>query len=347
MSGAHIGHAIFRRVLAMWMHRGIPSYILLPFSWLFQLLSIGRYCWYRYIKGQAHFCVPIIIIGNLSLGGTGKTPLVAWVANALSRLGYSPGIAMRGYGSFLKSDEVLKVKASSLAAIVGDEPLLLARKVGVPVVIGRNRPQAISYLLTHFPKVDVIICDDGLQHYALSRDIEIAVIDGHRRLGNGFCLPAGPLRESPRRLKKVDFVVTNGQPKKDEWEMSTSLGQTIYAVKLNHSQPLNNFVGKTVRAVAGIGHPDRFFNMLRSKGINIIEHRFPDHYPYCEKDLQFGDNIPILMTEKDAVKCQQFAPQHAWCVPLDVVLSQKFTERLIQRIESGQKTVRHTGLSDL
>lgn len=332
-------------VLACWHRKSFFAYLLLPFSWLFQLLSYLRRCYYRRIQ-KARFKAAVIIVGNISVGGTGKTPLVGWLAEFLLNQGFKPGIVMHGYGT--KERKLIEVTAASDVKEVGDEALLLAKKSGCPMVAGRNRPQAVNSLLSAFPDVDIVICDDGLQHYALDRDIEIAVIDGQRRLGNGFCLPAGPLRESPKRLKEVDFVVTNGKALKGEWQMTTALSLTIHqVVNPQNNGSLEDFVGKTVHAVAGIGHPERFFSMLRSKGINIIEHRFEDHHAFNVEDLDFSDSLPILMTEKDAVKCQRFAPLKAWFVPLVVNISEEFSNILLRRIHSGQKIARYSSLPHL
>lgn len=330
-------------VLAFWHRKNLFTYVLVPFSWLFQLLCKVRR-WY-YLHRQQNFRVPIIIVGNISLGGTGKTPLVGWLANYLLSQGLRPGIVMRGYGGQGKS---IEVNPLSDVKVVGDEALLLARNCGCPVVVGRNRPEAVEILLNHFPQVDIVISDDGLQHYALARDLEIAVIDGRRRFGNGYCLPAGPLRESSRRLKEIDFVVTNGKACNNEWEMTTKLSANAYQV----AQPqqvcsLDDFSGKTVHAVAGIGHPERFFLMLQAKGIHVIKHSFEDHYFFKESDLCFSDNLPILMTEKDAVKCLSFAPLQAWFVPLEVNMPEAFSNLLLRRINSGQKIAGHSSLPHL
>lgn len=331
-------------VLSFWHRKSIFTYVLLPFSWLFQLICIVRR-WYYSRNRQQDFQVPIIIVGNISLGGTGKTPLVGWLVHFLQNQGFNPGIVMRGYGG---QGKLIAVNSLSDAKVVGDEALLLVRKCNCPIVIGRDRTQAVKTLLAQSPQVDLVICDDGLQHYALERDLEIAVIDGKRRFGNGYCLPAGPLRESPQRLKQVDFVVTNGEPHKDEWEMTTALSSKAYRVSQSeHGRSLDDFRGQTVHAVAGIGNPERFFLMLQAKGINIIKHCFDDHHFFSGSDLRFQDNLPILMTEKDAVKCSSFAPSEAWFIPLEVHMPEAFSILLLRRINSGQKIAGHSGLPHL
>jgi tetraacyldisaccharide 4'-kinase len=285
-------------------------------------------------------------VGNISLGGTGKTPLVGWIANKLIEAGYHPGIVMHGYGA--QSAHIRSVTQQSLPEEVGDEALVLARSCHCPIVAGRNRNQAVHHLLSLHKEVNMVICDDGLQHYALARDIEIAVIDGMRRFGNGFCLPAGPLRESPSRLQEVDFVVSHLAAKENEWEMRTTLSQTVHQVCAPAAvNSLSLFSAQTVHALAGIGNPERFFSMLEQQGIKIIRHIFDDHYSFQAKDLQFQDGLPLLMTEKDAVKCRLIAPSNAWFVPLEVNLPEEFFNALLRRIESGQKITRHSRLSDL
>ena len=313
------------------------QYGLLPLSWIFQILSRLRYGYY-YLKGPTRLPVPVIIVGNISVGGTGKTPLVATIAHFLKKHGWEPGIVTRGVGGNIPAHVVTLVTPISCARQVGDEAVLLARQTDCPVSIGRNRPQAGAYLLQYFPEVNILLCDDGLQHYALARDLEIAVIEGQRRLGNGWCLPAGPLRENPRRLKKVDFIVTNNGPTLEkEWPMQVKLGEWLYQVDYpEQKKPLQQLAGKKVHAVAAIGYPEKFFTMLRNRGIDVIEHAFEDHYQFLEKDLTFDDDLPIVMTEKDAVKCHMLLPK-GWYIPLEVTLSPFFMSNLLRRIQNGQK----------
>ncbi|MFI4938126.1 MAG: tetraacyldisaccharide 4'-kinase [Candidatus Berkiellales bacterium] len=338
------------RWLNFWQRKSWLTILLLPLAWLFQLATRLRYEWHVTVKGQAHFNIPIIMVGNISLGGTGKTPLVAWLQDHLSQQGFTPGIVMRGFKG-KNGSAVMNVTPQHTAECVGDEALMLVRKCQCPLVIGKNRVRAVQYLLEHFPQVDVVISDDGLQHYALGRDVEIAVIDGTRRLGNGYCLPAGMLREAPSRLKQVDFVVVNGEVAHHEWKMTTRLSETIYNVaNPPQTKKLQEFSGKTVHAIAGIGNPARFFSMLTDHGIHIIEHAFADHYAFNANDLHFQDDLPILMTEKDAVKCAQFSAgplkDSLWAVPLTVSLPEEFGYLLLRRIH-GQKITRYSRLPDL
>lgn len=325
-------------VLKFWYRKSLAAYVLAPLSWIFQLACRVRYYFYRYCKTQQTFPVPVIVVGNLTVGGTGKTPLVSWIINMLKENGFTPGIVMRGYGSSLKNDEFEIVAMQSLAVAVGDEPLMLRQKADCPLVIGKNRPEAVRALLKAFPQVNIVVCDDGLQHYALARDIEIAVIDGKLRLGNGFCLPVGPLRESKQRLKSVDFIVANGNAMPGEWVMGTQLGPLAHRVNNNDmTQAVEDWQGQTVHAVAGVGNPERFFSALRAKGINVIAHPFPDHYAFKKEDITFNDDLIVVMTEKDAVKCRAFASKRVFCIPLEVKLQDEFKDLLLRKIQSGQK----------
>lgn len=276
--------------------------------------------------------VPVVVIGNLMVGGTGKTPLTAWLATALKQTGFKPGILTRGYGS--GSRRAQQVTSESIAAQVGDEPLMLACQVNVPVVLAPRRAEGAKLLESL--GVEIILCDDGLQHYGLARDLEIAVFDGVRGLGNGHLLPAGPLRESLQRLDSVDFVVFNGvgdalaQTPKLHMQLRPLPARAL--IDQNLSRDLESFRGQTVHAVAAIGHPERFFTTLRLAGLSIIEHPFPDHAPLIPEDFNFGDTKLILMTAKDAVKCKAFADSRMWQVPVAVQLVPNFGQDLLDRI---------------
>lgn len=274
--------------------------------------------------------VPVVVIGNLSVGGTGKTPLTIAVAEALRRRGYTPGVASRGYGGTQKQPVLLGLSPDP--AVVGDEPCLIHAS-GVPVAVGRKRPQAAKLLIE--AGCDVIIADDGLQHYALARNIELCVIDGVRRFGNSRLLPAGPLREPLSRLQQVDFRICNGgvlAPGDVPMQLQGALARALVndAVK-----PLADFAGQTVHAVAAIGHPQRFFASLRSQGMQVIEHAFPDHHAFVPADLAFADGRPVLMTEKDAVKCLAFAQPHWWMVPVRAILPAAFFNELASRLRTS------------
>jgi tetraacyldisaccharide 4'-kinase len=278
--------------------------------------------------------MPVIVVGNISVGGTGKTPLVIVLVEALRARGLRPGVISRGYGRSADAAELLD--ASSTAQRVGDEPLLI-HAAGIPVAVGRDRVAAGRLLLERYG-CDVIVADDGLQHLALFRDVEICVVDGMRRFGNGRLLPAGPLREPRARLDWVDFRVCNGgQPSAGEVPMQL-VGDT--AVSLSDPRthkPLSEFAGGRVHAVAGIGNPARFFAALRTAGIETIEHPFADHHPFVADDLVFGEDLPVLMTQKDAVKCAAFAPPGCWQVPVRAILPEAFFDEVCRRIVDFRK----------
>lgn len=281
-------------------------FFLIPFSWLFRVIIFFRR--WIYSRFATRLPIPVIVVGNITIGGTGKTPFVIWLAEYLKQQGHTPGIISRGYGSRAPYYPY-EVSPDENPPFSGDEPLLLARHTNAPVVISPNRVAAAEKLISQYPKTTIIISDDGLQHYALARDVEIVILDGERRLGNGYCLPAGPLREPASRLKTVDFVIVNGE------NMRLIPGDLCSIQNSRQTQPISAFQNKTIHAVAGIGNPQRFFNMLRELGLTIIEHPFPDHHIFSFQDLDFGIDAIIVMTEKDAVKCQNFNLQ-AWYLPV-------------------------------
>jgi tetraacyldisaccharide 4'-kinase len=273
--------------------------------------------------------VPVVVIGNLSVGGTGKTPLTIGLVEFLVERGWHPGVVSRGYGGRQHLPELLGEVPDPVE--VGDEPCLIRRRTGVPVAVGRDRPAAARLLVE--AGVDVILADDGLQHYRLQRDVEICVIDGIRRFGNGLLLPAGPLREPLSRLDRVDFRICNGGlPHADEVLMRLYGDRAFNLVDPGEGRPLPAFAGRRVHAVAGIGHPQRFFDSLRAQRLEVVEHAFADHHAYTPDELDFGDELPLLMTEKDAVKCAAFAAAHWWQVPVRAVLPDVFLESLEARL---------------
>lgn len=268
---------------------------------------------------------PVVVVGNLTVGGTGKTPLVCWLAGQLIELGFRPGVVTRGYGGSSRAARL--VQASDNADKVGDEAVLLARRSRVPVASGRNRPAAAQLLIN--AGCDVIVSDDGLQHYALQRDCEIVVIDGDRGFGNGRLLPAGPLRETPARLQRADAIVVNGGDAGRAGALRMRLLATsAVAMKYGTSKPLREFSGQPVHAIAAIGNPQRFFAMLRAIGINAVEHPLPDHAKLGIDDISFADDLAVLMTEKDAVKCREIAGPHHWYVPVSVAFAAGDAEKL-------------------
>jgi len=279
--------------------------------------------------------IPVVAIGNLTVGGSGKTPLAIHVAELLQAKGWSPAIVSRGYGGTVRAPRA--VSLASDPAEVGDEPVLMARRAGCPVWVGADRAAVAVRLRDEHPDCDVIVLDDGLQHYGLRRDLEIAVVDA-RAFGNGFMLPAGPLREPRTRLWSVDAVVAHGTHAVQGYAMRLEGDEAHRATDARERRKLQSFAGERVHAVAGIGDPNRFFLHLSTFGVKLVPHPFPDHHPFRERDLEFGDGAPVLMTEKDAVKCKRFArPQH-WVLPVRAVPDPAFDEWLVRRLgEFGRR----------
>lgn len=315
----------------------LVAVLLWPLSLLFGAATRMRRWLYRQgLLRSEGVEAPVIVVGNISVGGTGKTPLVVRLVELLREAGYQPGVVSRGYGG-QSTQWPRHVVADSDPRQVGDESVLLARRCRCPVVVDPDRVAAARALLATYD-CNVILSDDGLQHYRLRRDIEIAVVDGFRRLGNRACLPAGPLREPPSRLREVDFVVGNGVARDAEYIMSLQGDTALNLADPWVSSALAGFRRGTVHAVAGIGDPRRFFDHLRHARLRIIEHSFPDHHPYRPEDLRFQPDLPVLMTEKDAVKCRSFALDEAWYVPVDARLDPEFEEQLLKRLAAVAMT---------
>lgn len=276
--------------------------------------------------------VPVIVVGNITVGGTGKTPLILWLIEHCRARGLKVGVVSRGYGG-QPPQWPWRVRAGDDAAVVGDEPSLLVRRTGVPVVIDPQRPRAIELLCAQ-EQPDLILCDDGLQHYRMQRDLELVLIDAARGLGNGRCLPAGPLREPAQRLESVDAVLVNGA-RDDSPQGYAMYLQPVELVQVTTGQsaPLEHFAaGQAMHAIAGIGNPQRFFNTLAELGWQPQGHAFADHAQFGPDDLQFNDGLPLLMTEKDAVKCRSFAPAHAWYLKVAARPSPAFVDWLDVRL---------------
>ena len=299
-----------------WEKRTALRFLLIPASWLYRLLAAARRGCYKVgLIRVTRVPAPVVVVGNVSVGGTGKTPLVLWLSKFLTEQGFRPGIVLRGYGGH-QTDTAVIAGPGSDPAVVGDEALLLARNSSCPVFVSRNRALAAQILVRDYD-CNVILSDDGLQHYAMARDVEIAVIDGDRRFGNGYQLPAGPLRESPKRLLAVDICVVNGRPHTGEVGMQV-VGLAFRQVTAPETQlETGAFRGQRVHAVAGIGYPHRFFSNLRDLGIEAKEHPFPDHYQFTARDIEFNDDWVVIMTEKDAVKCEQLADQRHWYLAVE------------------------------
>lgn len=312
---------------------GSPAWWTLPLAGLYGCVTgvrrrLYRNGWLRSVR----LPVPVIVVGNIVAGGAGKTPLVIALVDALRERGFNPGVVSRGYGGDARGPQLLAMQPDP--AVVGDEPALIRGRTGASVAIGADRAAASRLLLG--TGADVIVSDDGLQHYALGRDVEICVVDGERRFGNERLLPAGPLREPLSRLLSVDFVVCNGgEPGVGEVPMRLLLTDAVGMIDPSVRQPLATFAGQHVHAVAGIGNPRRFFDSLRAHRIEAIEHPFPDHHRFVETDLDFGDDAPVLMTGKDSVKCVAFARGNWWAIPVAAQLPTTFFDAVAGRIANS------------
>lgn len=323
-----------------WLRRGLLAWSLLPLALLFRLLAALRRLLFRagLLKSE-RLPVPVVVVGNIFIGGTGKTPLTIWLVHALRAAGLTPGVISRGHGGKESAPRAVTLESDPLE--VGDEPLLIAARAGCPVVVGRRRAQAGRALLGLHPEVDVLVADDGLQHYALARDVEILLFDG-RGVGNGWTLPAGPLREPPARRR--DFTVVNapeippalaravqGQP----YRMQLAGGLAEPLARPGAPVPLSSLAGRRIAAAAGIGNPGRFFAMLRSHGLAFTELPLPDHHDFLDQPFAGLDADVILITEKDAVKCRQLDnlkdDPRLWVVPVTAQLDPALAEQIVEK----------------
>lgn len=320
----------------IWYGQAPVPLVLRALAGVYALALVFRRRLYQWgLKRTDHLPVPVLVVGNITVGGTGKTPLTAWLATELVRRGWRPGIVSRGYGGSERATVVLPLDADP--GRFGDEPVFLMRAANCPVAIGRRRADAARLLLAR-SACDVILCDDGLQHWSLGRDIEVLVVDGDRRFGNGLLLPAGPLREPTSRAARADFVVVNGTPASpEELPMHVAANRLVAINDLTHALPIESFRGRAVHAVAGIGHPERFFRMLSGLGLEVVAHAFPDHHRYRREDFRFDRPLPIVMTEKDAVKCACFGLPEAYMVPIEVALPDGFADQLHKRLREAQR----------
>ena len=318
-------------VVDSWYNKSFWLYLLYPFSILFSYLTSRRRRKFLKNKTESFSAkIPIIVVGNLTIGGTGKTPLVKYIASELIKRGYKPGIVSRGYGGKFK--ETLKVDSNTSVKQTGDEAQILS-KLNIPFYIDKNRVRAVEKIIENHD-CDVIISDDGLQHYKMKRDIEIAVIDGKRRFGNKLTFPAGPLRESIKRLSTVDFVVNNSGPtEENEFLMSISPSEFVH-LKSGKSYGVEDWpMHNQVHAVAGLGNPGRFFDLLDKLGFDIVRHPYPDHHNFDSSDLFYLDHLPIIMTEKDASKCKDFDNNKIWYLKIDADVNNKFIDQLQSKLE--------------
>ncbi|MGC3871976.1 tetraacyldisaccharide 4'-kinase [Halomonas sp. GXIMD04776] len=316
--------------------------VLIPLEWLYKSIVVRRRRAYMSGRKRAQrLPVPVIVVGNITLGGTGKSPLVAWLGRWLSEQGRRPGIVSRGYGG--KAPHYpFQVGVEASVDQSGDEPLMLAQQTGLPVVVDPDRPRGAWALVE--AGCDIVIADDGLQHLALGRDLELVVVDGQRGFGNARCLPAGPLREPLSRLGEVDAVIVNGEPAK-------TLPQPGYRMQLRpmHWRHLMDGVcypiekppfSSSVHALAGIGHPSRFFTTLETLGLDIEKHPLADHHHFSAGDLRFDDELPVVMTAKDAVKCRPFAHRNCWVLDVEAHPESAFIDWLQTRLETLQSATR-------
>ncbi len=354
------------RLQSLW-YRPAPPRPLRLLALIFGLLVRVRRALYAHGWLRAgHLARPAVVVGNINVGGSGKTPMVIWLVAQLRSAGLAPGVVLRGYGGTASRGSVpRRVDADSDPAVVGDEALLLRERTGVPVVVCRNRVRAARALIDQ--GVDVIVSDDGLQHFALARNFEIAVVDGNLGLGNGYLLPAGPLREPRERLEHVDAVVINGEGA--FWTTASAnagpgarrggggrepgvasgrpftmrvAGERLWRLdRAGGPVALASFAGQRVHAVAGIGHPPRFFAQLRLAGLEPIEHPFPDHHRFRPDELQFGDDLPVLMTEKDAVKCRAFGGDNCWYLPISASFGPAESAALLGRLRRSLESHSH------
>jgi tetraacyldisaccharide 4'-kinase len=325
----------------VWRRRGLPAWLLLPVALLFGLLvRLRRWLYLAGWRKSVRLPVPVLVIGNIFIGGTGKTPLAIWLAHQLRAAGYRPGVVSRGYGARLDAPRL--VDASATPAQVGDEPLLIAQHTGCPMAVGRDRAAAGRALLAAHPEVNVVLLDDGLQHYALARDLEIMLFDG-RGAGNGWMLPAGPLREPLSRRR--DVTVVNGTPgapgiPSDAIRMDLR-GQ--WAVQLSRPELRVSLEELAARlppprlvAAAGIGNPERFFTMLEAAGLRFSRMPLPDHYAFHDNPFAGIVADVILITEKDAVKCRHSDilrnDARLWFVPVEAVIDAALVDYIVEKL---------------
>jgi tetraacyldisaccharide 4'-kinase len=322
------------RLTAAWYHGHRALTLLRPLEWLYRRVVQGKRLAFLAGEGDIYRApVPVLVVGNVTVGGTGKTPMILWLIEHCRARGLRVGVVSRGYGA-TPPQLPWRVRADDPASHAGDEPLLIVQRSGVPLVIDPQRARAVQALLEQEP-LDLILSDDGLQHYRLARDIELVLIDAARGLGNRRCLPAGPLREPAERLSEVDAVLRNGAAEDDEEGYALQLRPTALVnllsgerVGLEHFAP-----GQQVHAVAGIGNPQRFFNTLEALNWRPIAHPFADHASYSPEALQFSPPLPLLMTEKDAVKCRAFAAADWWYLAVDAAPSPAFVAWFDERLD--------------
>lgn len=332
----------------IWYGKGRPLLLLSPFSWLYRAVAEARRR--KAIKTHTQkLSVPVVVVGNITAGGTGKSPLTAWLVDTMKAAGWRPVVLSRGYGGN-SSDYPLLVTEDTLPSLAGDEPVMLAQATGVPVVVDPNRRRGAAYALDN-ALGDVLVSDDGLQHYRLPRDIELSVFDGSRGVGNGALIPVGPLREPIDRLDTVDYVIVNGADAADA-EGRVPAGASfgikhphMYAMDLQPTRLVNLKTGETrspeslrgqkIRSIAGIGNPTRFFDTLKALGAKQIAVPFPDHHRFRPEDLGTESGHLLVMTAKDGVKCRGFAPDNAWVLYVEARLPVAFSESVLEKLRAS------------
>lgn len=326
-------------MLKIWQKKNFLAYLLWPLSFIYRIFIFVRRKFYQFHFLKINYLsIPVIVVGNITIGGTGKTPVVIALALFLKEKGWRPGIISRGYGGNTKHFPCL-VHQNSNAREVGDEPILIAQHTGCPTIIDPDRSRGAKSLLKR-SNCNIVISDDGLQHLSFARDIEIVVVDGETRFGNNFCLPAGPLREPVSRLSSVDFVISKGIAQTNEFKLCLIPDYFYQLIQTKNKQSKEYFLEKKVHAVAGIGNPDQFFKALRKLDLNIIEHPFPDHYLFKPRDFNYGNDAIIIMTEKDAVKCLGFVDARLWCLRTKTALDNNFLNTILNRINLINKNLK-------
>ena len=326
--------SLAERITAAW-YTGHPALRLLrPLEWLYRAVVQRKRA--RFLAGEGAIYrapVPVVVVGNITVGGTGKTPMILWLIEHCRRQGLRVGVVSRGYGA-QPPQLPWRVQADQAASVAGDEPLLIVQRSGVPLMIDPDRGRAVAALLASEP-LDLILSDDGLQHYRLARDLELVLIDAARGLGNRHCLPAGPLREPVERLHSVDALLYNGASSDPQDGYGFTLRpRTLVNLRSGEQRPLSHFpAGQALHAVAGIGNPQRFFNTLEGLHWRPVAHAFADHAPYSAELLNFSPTLPVLMTEKDAVKCRAFAADDWWYLAVDAEPSAAFVAWFDQQLQ--------------
>lgn len=327
--------SVAERLQAIWYGDKPPPLWLRALVPIYASLRLLHRLPYRLLwRAPQRLPVPVVVVGNLTVGGSGKTPLVVALIDGLGQRGWNPGVISRGYGG--SASMPMRVDGHSDPAVVGDEPCLIRQRSGAPVAVARRRVDAGRLLLAGQGgnRPDVLIADDGLQHIALARDIEICVIDGVRRFGNGRLLPTGPLREPLHRLDEIALRVVNGGiPVNGEIAMQLQVDGVVSLLDASQRETLARYSGQRVHAVAGIGNPDRFFTQLRDAGIDVVEHAFADHHAFRASDLAFDDELAVLMTEKDAIKCRSFATARMRAVVVSALLPESFFDDVALRLK--------------